>query len=137
MESMKHSHVVPPYEERAIPEPRVLRREFERDFLAVRVDDVAAKATFGHERRMPHRLTSAREELSGTQRCWNKELFEETELLLCEVPLAFKVRPQGRNADMPIGTRETDLKPLGIVGDAPGGKSNLRHRGREVKSGCR
>ena len=84
-----------PYEERAIPEPPVLGREFERDFLAACVDDVAAKATFGHERRMPHRLTSTLEELTGTQRCWNEELFEETELPLREVPFAFKIRPQG------------------------------------------
>ena len=126
-----------PYEERAIPEPPVLGREFERDLLAVCVDDVAAKATDGHECRMPHRSTSSLEELTGAQRCWKKSSSRKQSSFSVKCPLLSRYNRSGANADMPTlnGPEAAGNCRLRIV-ERQGAGSSITDPRSTTKFGC-
>ena len=93
-------------EERAVPEPPVIGREFEDDLVAVRVDDVAAKAAFGHECCMPHRIAGALQELTGAKCGWNEEPFEKSSSVAVKSALLSRYARSGSNADIPSRLRD-------------------------------
>src|SRR4026209_675301 len=83
-----------PGEERPVPEPPVLWREFENHFFALRIDNITAKTTCRYECRVSHGLASALQELTRPKCAWKEQPFKKLKLLCLEGGLALKVRPQ-------------------------------------------